>query len=86
MAVATGFARAIRLPTTDSTPTIRWDIANSASPSLALLSFASWKTQPDRRAFFIARSLLTHVPVGQIFSESAVENCYAVNISTIAKR
>jgi len=50
---------ASRPPTTRSTPSIRSDIANLLSPSLALLSFASWKTHCDGRAFFIARSVLT---------------------------
>ena len=47
-------------PTTGSTRTNPLDTANdiSSSPSLALLSPASWKTLCDGRAFFIARSIV----------------------------
>ncbi|MBU4270726.1 MAG: hypothetical protein KKE86_04035, partial [Planctomycetes bacterium] len=46
-------------------------IANSISPSLALPLFASWKTHCDGRAFFIARSILSHKRPMAAFSESA---------------
>ena len=41
------------------------------SPSLALPSFASWKTHCDGRAFFIARPISSHKRPTAVFSESA---------------